>query len=330
VVGGTGVGKSALINRIFGYDIAKTGAGKPVTTGMHRYEPANSSLVFFDTEGYEVAKDGSQNRTNFETNIIPEIEKMNSGKLKDQIHLVWYCISITNHRVTEYDKLNIQYFVSRKMKTAIVFTQCDNDEELSPGGKGKDASAFQAEIEKSIPGLSFFETCANKKELLLDLEKLGEWSVQELPNEQLRCSFIASQKMSIADKKDRAREVVNTFSITTGLSGAFNPIPISDGLVIAPQQFAMCVAITRIFWLNTPFSSMIMEVLKMQLISLIGKTTASSLLKFFPLIGQVINGVVAASITKALGEILIEGNAKALEEFLNTGKEPDWLVIFHQ
>jgi uncharacterized protein (DUF697 family)/GTP-binding protein EngB required for normal cell division len=327
VVGGTGVGKSALINRIFGEDVARTGAGKPVTNGIVSYEPKNIPVVFYDTEGYEIAKDGSQNRTNFETNVIPELEKMNSGELKDHVHLVWYCISISNHRVTEFDKLNIQYFVKSNIKTAIVFTQCDHDEELLDG-KGKDASAFKAEIEKTIPGLSYFDTCATKKEIDLDLEALIEWSSSALPNEQLRQSFITAQKASIKNKKKEAYKIVGIFVGTTAATAGFNPIPVSDALLLVPQQIAMCVKITNIFWLNTDLSNIIMDLLKAQIVSLAGKQIATSLLKLIPGFGQAINAAVAGGITGGLGAVLVESNAKAFKEFLDTGKSPDWTTIF--
>jgi uncharacterized protein (DUF697 family)/GTP-binding protein EngB required for normal cell division len=326
VVGGTGVGKSSLINRIFGCDIAKTGEGKPITSGIDRYEPQNIPLVFFDTEGYEVAKDGTQNRTDFETKIIPEIEKMNKGELKDQIHLVWYCISITNHRVTEYDKLNIKYFVSRKMKTAIVFTQCDNDEEL-PDGKGKDAVAIKAEIEKSISGLSFFETCATKKEHSLDLEALIEWSGNALPNDQLRQSFIASQKVSIKRKKENAYILATTFAATAAATAGLNPLPVSDSILIVPQQLAMAMAISKIFFFDSAFEAA-GAFLKSQIISLAGKQIAASLLKLIPVVGQIVNAGVAGAITFGLGAGLIEAYAHAYDEFLNTGKLPDWTSVF--
>jgi hypothetical protein len=38
--------------------------------------------------------------------------------------------------------------------------------------------------------------------------------------------------------------------------------------------------------------------------------------------------VVAGGITWGLGAALTEANARALEEFLNTGKMPDWSIIF--
>ena len=89
VVGGTGAGKSSLINRIFGFYVAETGEGKPITKGMNRYEPVKIPVVFYDAEGYERAADGTASRNNFETKIIPEINRLNTQELKDQIHLVW-------------------------------------------------------------------------------------------------------------------------------------------------------------------------------------------------------------------------------------------------
>lgn len=327
VVGGSGVGKSSLINHIFGSEVAKTGEGKPITSGINKYESSNIPLVFYDTEGYEIANNGTENRTNFEEKIIPEFEKMNSGKLKDQVHLVWYCISITNHRVTEYDKLNIDYFTSKGMKTAIVFTQCDNDEELE-NGKGKNATDFKAILEERFSGLSYFETCSTDAKILLDLELLIDWSIESLPNDQLKQSFIASQKISIKDKKKKAYEIVALTTTTTGITGGLNPIPVSDALLLAPQQLAMCMSITRLFWLNTDLSSFITDLLKTQILSLMGKQAAASLLKLIPGLGQIVNGVVAAGVTGGLGTVIVEINAKALKDYYETGQLPDWASLF--
>ena len=327
IVGGTGVGKSSLINRIFGKDVAKTGAGKPITKGIDKYESEETSLVFWDAEGYEISTSGNQDRSNFETNVIPKIEEMNRQELKNQIHLVWYCISITKHRVTDYDLQNIRYFINHNMKTAIIFTQCDNDEE-DETGKGKEALGFSEIISKEIPNLTYFVTCASNITLSLDLEKLIDWSIEALPNEQLRKGFIQAQKVSIAAKKTQAYKVVKLATATTTATGLLNPIPLSDALLLAPQQLAMCISITNIFWMNTGLSSSVSEILKTQIVSLLGKSTAASLSKFIPIFGQIVNGVVAGGITFALGSALIEANAMALEEFLNTGKLPDWFAIF--
>jgi uncharacterized protein (DUF697 family) len=212
------------------------------------------------------------------------------------------------------------------MKIAIVFTQCDNDEELA-NGKGKDAEEFKSDIMKTISGISFFETAAIVKSSL-DLEKLIEWSCDVLPNDQLRSCFIVAQKLSIKKKKKEAYKIVGLAVVTTGATGALNPLPVADAILIAPQQLAMCVKITNIFWLNSGLSGAIMDLLKTQIVSMVGKQIAASLLKLIPGFGQLINGLVAAGITGGLGSALIEGNASALNIFLDTGKPPEWAAIF--
>lgn len=327
VVGGSGVGKSSLINRIFGQDIAVTGNGQAITKGISRFEAPQLPIVFYDTEGYELSSDGRPDNNNFKTIIIPKIQEMNRGELKEQIHLVWYCLSISNHRVTDFDRENIRFFVDAGMKTAVVFTQCDNDEEL-PDGSGKDANAFRAILEADFPGIPYFETSATRKDLELDITKLVVWSSESLPNDQLRRSFIQGQVASIELKKKAAWKVVIAATATTAATGAFNPIPISDALLIAPQQLAMCVSITTIFWNTADLKDGVMDLLKTQILSMLGKQAASSLVKLIPGFGQVINGVIAGGITTALGAALVESNARARKAYLETGEKPDWMKIF--
>lgn len=327
VVGRAGVGKSSLINLIFGENVARTGEGEPVTKGIDRYEPSNIPMVFFDTEGYEKLNDGTYSRNNFETKIIPVFEKMNSGDLKDHIHLVWYCISIAEHRVLPYDKENIKYFLDNNMKTAVVFTFLDWDD-YEDTREGSNAVSLRLEIEEAFPGVHCFRTIPNDKEKRLDLIALIEWSKDELPNNQLRNSFITSQILSIDSKKKQAYLVVGLAIASTAATAGLNPIPISDSFLIVPQQIAMCLKITNIFWLNTGLSNMIMDLLKTQIITMAAKQAASSLTKLIPGFGQIINAAVAGIFTGGLGTILVEGNANALKEFLETGKMPDWSVIF--
>ncbi len=325
VVGGTGVGKSSLINRVFGKDIAAVGNGQPVTHGMNRYEW--TSLIFFDTEGYELGTNSKPDKTNFEQNIVPEIEKMNKGVLKDQVHLVWYCISIANHRVLDYDLQNIEFFIKHNMKTAVIFTQCDADEEL-PSGEGKDASEFRKVIQNYLSSnIPCFETCASKEDLELDLPKLIDWSCDALPNSQLRQSFIEAQKYSISRKKKEAYLIIMGFTASTAATGGFNPIPCSDSLLIVPQQVAMCVSICKIFFGSV--SGMLKEIITSQVLSFAGKQAAASLLKLIPGLGQIINAAVAGTITLATGAAITEVNAKAYKEYLDTGRLPDWAQLLN-
>ena len=325
VVGGTGVGKSSLVNRFFGENFAEIGSGKPITKGMVRYEKEDIPVTIYDTEGYEISS-ASNGKVNFDEKIKPEIERMNNGELKDQIHLVWYCISITNHRITNYDLENIEYFTKNRMKTAIILTQCDNDEEL-PDGSGKTANEFKRIIKERFPNIEIFETSAENKDLELDLNKLQEWSYEALDNDSLKQSFIYAQKVSLEAKKKEAYKIVKIYTGTTATSAGLNPIPLSDALLIAPQQIAMCMQIAKMFNFDVMGES-VQALLKQQVMSLVGKQLAASLTKFIPFVGNFINAAVAGALTFALGSTMIELYSKAYKEYLDTGKLPDWTQVF--
>ncbi len=322
VVGGTGVGKSSLINSIFGKEILEIGNGRPVTKGMIRTEAPN--IVFYDTEGYEITSEGIDN-SNFETNIKAKILEWSQKELKHQIHLVWYCISISNHRVTEYDLDNITWFVNHNMNTAVVFTQCDCDE-VDVDGKGVAAKEFSKEIHKRTADIPCFETCGNPSaKLLLDLKDLIKWSQKALPNEQLRQSFVAAQLTFVDVKKDEAYTITEAAAASATAAAGFNPLPFSDSVLLGPIQLGMCIKIGHIF-----FGSIegISALLKTQIMSILGKQVATSLTKLIPGLGNIINAGVAGGLTFALGAAVTEIYAKAYEDMLKTGKLPDWTKLF--
>ena len=60
VFGKTGVGKSTLVNAIFGEPLAATGIGAPVTMGSHLYLDQRGTLGIVDTRGLELGKDDDQ------------------------------------------------------------------------------------------------------------------------------------------------------------------------------------------------------------------------------------------------------------------------------
>lgn len=60
VFGKTGVGKSTLVNAIFGSEVAETGVGRPVTQGLVYYRHPGGLLGLYDSEGFETGDSGDE------------------------------------------------------------------------------------------------------------------------------------------------------------------------------------------------------------------------------------------------------------------------------
>lgn len=329
IVGGTGVGKSSLINLIFGKSIAKVGTGQPVTRGCERYEDPKVPLVIFDTEGYEVSE-GKISAGNFREKIIPEIKQRKNKALNEQIHLIWYCLSVANHRITDFDLDNLRLITDQlDIPVAVVLTQCDA-EPIDDQGNGETSQIFRQVLLENGVTCEVFETCANNPthdpELKLDLEKLIDWSSTSLSNDSLRQSFVAAQIASLQAKRSEAMNIIMTYSATTAASAGFNPVPMSDALLIVPQQIVMAASLAKIYGIDS-MGEIAVSMLKGQIISLMGRQLAASLTKLIPVLGQFINAGVAGVITGGLGLALVEVYERAIEGYLKTGKAPDWTKL---
>jgi hypothetical protein len=97
IFGMTGVGKSTLVNSIFGVDLASTGVGQPVTKGSHLHRVTGNRMGVFDTEGLEIGRDSET----ILADLHQQIEDSQAGPLADQIHMVWYCVRATDRRFTD-------------------------------------------------------------------------------------------------------------------------------------------------------------------------------------------------------------------------------------
>ena len=325
IVGGTGVGKSSLVNCIFGKEVAKVGSGKPQTKGINVFDNKGSPVVIFDTEGYEIF-DGEINNSNFKTVVLAEVNRRSKLDLKDQIHLFWYCLSVGNHRITEYDLENIKALKSLGVDLAIVFTKCDT-EEIDDNDEGVTSKVFKEILSKERIDLnSIFETIAEGDENL-EIDKLIEWSVDRLTDDDLRAAFVGAQKKSLT-LKNREANIINLASIAAAGAAGLNPLPLADSFILVPIQTGLAIKLASIYGF-TSLGEKVMDLLKAQVVSLIGKQIATSLTKFIPVIGQLINAGVAGSLTLAIGHGLKTIYTIAYTEYLETGKEPDWAYLFN-
>lgn len=326
VVGGTGVGKSSLINKVFDQNIAIVGSGQPVTRGCQKFEHPTMPITIFDSEGYEIV-DGNLDNSNFEQVVIREIQNRRGQELKNHIHLFWYCISISSKRITSYDIDNIKKLNQLSSNLAIVLTQCDNDE-LDDNNQGKIANAFKKELKKAGIHNDVFEVMIVPDEKdFLELNNLIEWSSKTLPDDKLRVAFIASQRMNLPLKEKEAFKIINITAGMAATAAGANPFPMSDAAIIAPIQIGLATKLANIYGFSL-LSSSVTALLQQQLVSLIGKQLATSLTKLIPVAGSIINAGVAGALTYGTGYALNSLYYSAYEHLLETGKEPDFVNLF--
>lgn len=324
LVGVSGSGKSSLVNSIFGENIAQVGAGKPVTTQIKKYSSPNSLINIFDTMGYEVRNE-NESTNQFDREVFSEIEKRKLLPLAEHIHIIWYCIPITNHRIYDYDISNLQKLSTSNIPLFIAFTKCDEDSE-TPDGKGEIAEKYKDRLqENGISRAQIFET-ATSGETTFDLNRLIEVSADSLEDKNLRKSFVHAQLHNLSLKKEEAATVIHTAAATAG-AAAVIPIPTADAPIIISIQVGMALKLANIYGFGVIGESAT-ALLKSQIISLAGRQVAASLTKFIPILGTLINTAVAASFTEGLGWGLVTLYENVLEEYLKTGKEPQWTKIF--
>lgn len=312
VLGKSGVGKSTLINNVFGESLAETGVGKPITQKMRKYEKENFPISIYDTPGFELGGTNAQKEILEEVNLVMK-NGAKTGNISEAIHCIWYCVSSASHRFEDAEKDFVDKFTSEASKynvpVIIVLTQSFSK---------KDTQALKDEIEKeNLDVAKIVPVLADNYEIDEDyiaksygLDNLVEVMEGVIP-EAVRNTLVTVQKASISLKKKKARAIVASAAVTAAAAGAV-PIPFSDAALLVPDQIAMLAGITGVFGLPIEKSSLaavISSTIGTSGATVLGKTAVTGILKCIPGIGSIVGGAISASIastiTTALGEAYI-------------------------
>ncbi|MEO1256886.1 MAG: TIR domain-containing protein, partial [Bacteroidota bacterium] len=124
VLGKTGVGKSTLINYLFGADVRKAGVGTPITQrGFHREDLVIQGIpaTLFDSEGLEVG-----NSERWLDSLKQELN-LRSAKMPSQewFHTVIYCVASSSARIEEFELRILNEFIDSKYKIIVAMTKSD-------------------------------------------------------------------------------------------------------------------------------------------------------------------------------------------------------------
>jgi len=314
VMGGTGTGKSTLVNLVFGREVAKAGVVKPVTKGINTYD--DPRVTVYDSEGYETGEEEQKRYNELINSFLDENRQADDTR----VHMVWYCLSLPAARFTGLDLKMLKSIKAREIPVAVILTKVDSATEEKSRLM---ISQIKEDCKEDCPDLEIFETTTNEKLLkeLGSVEKIINWSYERLPEER-RLAFIASCRAGIAKKKERGAACVKQHSaLAAGIGAA--PIPFSDAAMLVPNQAAMLARLNNI-WNLEHLSKLPLESIGTLLTTSFGRYVAAfavaNVLKFFPglgtVLGGLINGAVATALTLALGQVVNSQCAGYAEKIL--------------
>ncbi len=319
VIGNTGVGKSSLVNAVFGRDLAKVGKGLPVTRGAHYYH--DDALGVWDLEGFEIGTSTSpaeQLRANLKA--ISERPKL------EQISVVWYCVLSTADRLSDADIGMIRELYRAGLPVVVVLTKVDWVRNQLAGSyrmpqdvlefanwlrepTGQDGRALDLPISMVIP------TSTRDRNGKGSGHGLGDLVAATLALSPIdgKDAFRVAQQLNLPWKRELARPVVASAAGAAAAAVAI-PTPVTDAVVLAPIQLAMMGRISAIYDLE--LKSMLSASAIAQLsVQITGQALARSFIKLIPGAGSILGASVAFALTAAMGEAWIR-----LCEQIHTGK----------
>lgn len=319
VVGSTGVGKSSLVNAVFGSERAAVGKGMPVTRGIRYHH--DDSLGIWDVEGFEIGTAARPIDT-----LREHLKAIAEGPVQERISVVWFCVLATADRLTQADIDMIREMDAAGLPVILVLTKvawtrnpvtgayrAPDDVEEFRDWLGDPTDAQGRPIALPVRGVALTSTRARHGKGAGP--GLGDLVAQTLAlsPEDDKDAFRIAQRLNLPWKRQMARPVIAQAASAAAAAAAI-PIPVADATALAPIQLAMMGRIATIYDLR--LRAMLSASAVTQLATQItGQALARSFLKLIPGAGSVVNASIAAALTTATGE-----GWRRLCENVHTGK----------
>ena len=302
IFGKTGVGKSTLINAVFGEEVARTGIGEPVTRGSHLYVDKIGHLGIVDTQGLEVGKDNKE--------ILAELTKaMNQMRrlpLSEQLHVAWFCVRGMDRRFEEAEADFIRRLDEIGLEVVLVLTQVPvRDGQYHPDAVqlAESIAARRLPLAGGRPFLVNARADSFSGQPAHGLQEVLDATFRAAP-EGVHGALIAAQAIDHARKAKEAQGYIAA-AATAAAAAAFVPIPLSDAATLVPIQMGMMAKIAQVHKITFDRAAL-MAIASTSVATSAGRATFSSLLKLVPGAGAVAGGMlsagVASSFTYAMGQ----------------------------
>ncbi|MDQ1176205.1 GTPase family protein [Microbacterium sp. SORGH_AS_0421] len=320
IVGASGVGKSSLVNAVFGRDWAKVGRGLPVTRGVHFY--SDESLGIWDVEGFEIGSPIPPDQQ-----LRNHLDAIAAHPGDHQISVVWYCVKANDDRLTPADIAMIRELDARGLPVILVLTKVDWIKNPITGHQSvaKDVEAFVDWLNDPVDANTGERLRIPYRQVILTSTRdkhgkgkghgLGDLVTQtlELAPERDKDAFRIAQRLNLPWKREMARPIIAA-AAAAAAGAASVPLPVSDAVTLAPIQLTMMGRIAAIYDLEVK-TMLSAGALAQFGVQVAGRALATSFLKLIPGAGIVVNAAVAGALTAATGESWLK-----ICELLHTGK----------
>lgn len=305
VFGKTGVGKSTLVNAIFGRDVAATGVGSPVTRGLVYHRHPDGFLGLYDSEGFETGTAGDA--------IVDGLRRLvadhRTRAVDEQIHAVWYLVRWSDRRFERAQEQFVRELASLGLPVIVVMTQVPSrDGQVHP-----EAVEFAEYIQSlGLPmrphGRVVLTNALSDpftQSPVFGLQALLDDTYAVIP-EVAEAALTAAQVLDVGRKKKAVAAIINQAVVVAAGVGA-TPIPFADAALLVPNQVTMIARITAAYGLPPNRSRALATAGSVVLTggaTMAGRYAVTSLLKFIPggaIAGSAISATVAGALTKAVG-----------------------------
>lgn len=305
VFGKTGVGKSTLVNAIFGRDVARTGVGDPVTKGLVYYRHPDGFLGLYDAEGFETGTAGNVILDGLQR-IVTDHDRR---AINERIHAVWYLVRWSDRRFEQAQGGFVRALHELGLPVIVVMTQVPT--------RAGEVHPEAVEFAKYIESLDL-PLAPNGRVVLTNalvdsftaspvygLQHLLDVTYDVVPAVAER-ALTAAQVLDLGRKKKAVAGIVNQAAAMAAGIGA-TPIPFADAALLVPIQITMIARITAAYGLppsRTRALAIAGSVILTGGATMAGRYAVTGLLKFVPggaIVGAAISATVAGALTKAVG-----------------------------
>jgi uncharacterized protein (DUF697 family)/predicted GTPase len=305
LAGRVGVGKSTLVNAIFGRPIAPTGVGSSITQSIQRYIQPDLPISVYDTPGIEL---GVEPGLIAET-YLAEIRRQ-MGDDDTRVHFCLYCVRARDERFEAVES-EIVRALAKDVLVALVLTQCPTPDDARAAEFARYLTSLNLPVldGRCFMTLAEADSVAGVMLAPFGLPELVSSIYHQLPDAE-RHTLASCQRVSLELKIAEARRSVN-FNMGTAALIAATPIPLVDAVPLSALQISMLGQITTIMGFKVDPRAVATAFATVLGVASVART-AASFFKIFPGSGTTINTTIASTTTKVLGEVFINACANVL------------------